>query len=70
MKCPKCDSDKINVQLVTETKKGGLLSLIVRLLLLWYSFIIWLISLVLPFGKKSKTNKYAICQSCGYSWRL
>ena len=74
MKCIKCGSENVNVQLVNETKKrgffGAILNLIIKIILLCVSFILWLISLILPIRRKKKTNKYAVCQNCGYSWKI
>lgn len=74
MKCIKCGSENVNVQLVNETKKrgffGALLNLVIKIILLCVSFILWLISLILPIKRKTKTNKYAVCQNCGYSWKI
>jgi len=80
MVCPKCKSEHINVQVVTEVnekrKKGLGYWLFVGW---WWEPFAWLF-LTLPklliaiFSKKtktvSKTHKEAICQSCGYSWKI
>ena len=72
IKCKKCGSTNVNVQLVNETKKRGLLgtllNLIIKIILLCISLVLWLISLLIPIRKK--TNKYAVCQNCGYSWKI
>lgn len=74
MRCIKCGSDNVTVQLINETKRRGclmaIINLIVKLILLCVSFLLWLISLILPIKRKTKTNKYAICQNCGYSWKI
>ena len=80
MKCPKCGSENVNIQMVTDVKekakKGWLYWLFIGW---WWEPIAWLF-LTLPklliaiFGKKtktvSKTHKEAVCQSCGHSWRV
>lgn len=72
--CPKCHSNNVTFQLIQEHKKRGLLAVLVtfciKLILLFINIIIWLVSLLIPKGKKSKTSKYAICQNCGYSWKI
>lgn len=80
MKCPKCKSENVTVQMVSETKlkekKHGIF---------WWIFIGWWwlpvkwIFLTLPAlivkifaPKKYKTEtihkSMAVCQDCGYSW--
>lgn len=76
MVCPKCGSNSVNVQVVAEAKKRGILmsALIV---------IFWLIVAVLTYGigliglviwflikKGSKTKAYAVCQHCGHKWKV
>lgn len=68
MICPKCGSDNVQIQLQTR-RKGSIFSFLVRLILLLISWLIWLISLLIP-GHKTKTNKLAVCQNCGNSWRV
>lgn len=78
MTCKKCNSNNVNIQRVSVTKrKGGGIAY-------WLLFG-WLIDLVLWFvltiprliiaifrPKKTKTKAYseAVCQDCGYSWRV
>ena len=60
MRCIKCGSDNVTVQLINETKRRGclmaIINLIVKLILLCVSFLLWLISLILPIKRKTKTN--------------
>ncbi len=66
--CKKCGSNNINVQMVAEQKKRGILM-----------SILWIIAAICTFGiilliplltkKGSKTKKYVVCQNCGYSWK-
>jgi transcription elongation factor Elf1 len=80
MVCPKCGSENVTVQMVTEIKekrKKGLLYWI--FIGWWWEIFAWLF-LTLPkllvaiFSKKtkvvSKTTKQAVCQSCGHSWEV
>lgn len=80
MTCPKCGSENVSVQMVTEVKekrkKGVLYWLLVGW---WWEPLAWLF-LTLPkliialFGRKkkvvSKTRKMAVCQSCGHTWEI
>ena len=72
--CPKCGSNNVTFQLVSVQKRRGCLSMIfvffIKLLLFLISFVIWLISLLIPKIKKTKTKKYAVCQNCGNSWEF
>lgn len=74
MRCIKCGSENITVQLINEQKKRGcliaIISFTIKLIILCISFILWLISLLIPVKKKIKTSKYAVCQNCGYSWKI
>ena len=80
MVCPKCGSENVTVQMVTEVrekrKKGLLYWLLVGW---WWEFFAW-IFLTLPkllvaiFSKKTKTvsttTKQAVCQDCGHNWKV
>ena len=74
IRCPKCGSNNVTIQLIQEQKRRGCLTAIIvfciKLVLLLINLMIWLISLLLPKSKKTKTNKYAICQNCGNSWKI
>lgn len=74
MRCIKCGSENVSVQLINEQKKRSciitIITFIIKLIILCISFILWLISLLIPIKRKSKTNKYAVCQNCGYSWKI
>lgn len=80
MKCPKCESENINTQIVNEielkNKHYGIL---------WWLFVSWWwipikwLFLTLPalFAKifipkkqkaVNKTKTMYVCQNCGYSW--
>ncbi len=66
--CKKCGSNNINVQMLAEQKKRGLLMSV-----LWIIAAIFTCGLILLIPilikKGSKTRKYVVCQSCGYSWK-
>lgn len=67
--CPKCHSENITYQTVTEQKKTGCLMVLVYIFLA-ISCIGWLILIPLLAGKKDRTVTYAVCQSCGNRWRI
>lgn len=72
--CPKCGSNNVTIQLIQEQKKRGCLTsimiLLVKIVLFFINLIIWVISLLIPKGHKTKTNKYAVCQNCGHTWKI
>ena len=82
MKCPKCGSENVNVQVVTTTKLKDKH----RGLIYWFCFG-WLIDLMLwffltiprlfvaMFGHKKqkivqKQHSMAVCQDCGHNWKV
>ena len=78
MQCPKCGSQNVYVQAITETKQKAKKGLVYWLCIgWWWEPLAWLF-LTLPklliaiFGnhKKtvSKTTTQAICQNCGNRW--
>ena len=80
MKCPKCRSENIAIQAVTEVKekrkKGWLYWLFIGW---WWEIIAWILFgvwklLVVLFGKKTKvvsiTHSVAVCQNCGNRWNV
>lgn len=80
MTCPRCKSHNVNIQAVTivteKRKKGFWYWLIIGW---WWEIIAW-VFFTLPklifalFSKKtkvvSKTHSEAVCQNCGYRWRV
>lgn len=78
MKCKKCGSENVNVQVVAETKKQHHSILYWLCIGWWLKPLLWLF-LTLPmiivklFGKdKTKTveKSFAVCQDCGYRWQV
>lgn len=69
MFCPKCHGNNVIVQAVAEQKKRGcLMSLLwIVLAICTIGAIIWVPLLI---RKGSKTRTYAVCQSCGFRWRV
>lgn len=70
MVCPKCGSNNVNVQTVAEQKGRGCLGVLMWVLLAFCTFGIILLVLPALTRKKSKTKTYAICQNCGYNWKI
>ena len=82
MKCPKCESENVNVQMVTETKlKTKHHSILYWIFIGWWLEIILWFFLTIPrllaamFGHKkqklvTKHKSMAVCQNCGYNWKV
>lgn len=82
MKCPKCKSENVNVQMVTETKlKNKHHSFIYWITIGWIiELAVWffltipklLAVLFLPKKKKivNKHKSMAVCQNCGHHWEV
>ena len=80
MKCPKCKSQNVNIQAVTITKEKRKKGFWYWLLIGWWWEIIAWVFFTLPklifalFSKKtkvvSKTHSEAVCQNCGYRWKV
>ena len=78
--CPKCGSNNVNVQVVSEsqlvTKHHGIIWWL--LIGWWWIFIKWLVFTIpallaaIFIGKRKKmktvTKKVNVCQNCGHSW--
>lgn len=82
MKCPKCGSENVSVQVVTETelkeKKHGVIWWVC--VGWWWIPIKWLVftlpALIVAIFKpkkyktKTHTKKMAVCNNCGKSWNV
>lgn len=81
MQCPRCQSTNVNVQLLTKTSiKAKKKTILYWLTIGWLvEPLLWLF-LTLPklifevfkpqrLKIKTTTEKLAICQNCGHSWR-
>ncbi|MBO5090136.1 MAG: hypothetical protein J6C27_04420 [Clostridia bacterium] len=56
MNCPRCHSDNVNFQVVSEKQKTGC-----------FMFLLFgIFNLLRP----NKTQSYAVCQNCGKSWKV
>ena len=82
MQCPKCKSNKITVQFVSESKlKTKHRGIIYWFLFGWvWEFLLWIL-LTLPmliitifkpkkYKMVTKHKKVAVCNDCGYSWNV
>ena len=80
MNCPKCNSENVKVQIVTDTQlKTKHHSFLYWVFIGWWlELILWffltiprlLIALFMPKSKKivQKHKSMAVCQECGYNW--
>jgi predicted nucleic-acid-binding Zn-ribbon protein len=73
MICPKCGSTNVITQAVTNvrTKHRGCLGWMLWILLAIVTVgLILIIPLITNTKVKSKTRTEAVCQNCGYRWRV
>lgn len=80
MTCPKCGSDNVMIQLVPAKKKRNIIYrmilFIVKAILFFVTLLWWFITMVLSLifpalrPKKDVLRKYAVCQNCGYVWKI
>lgn len=71
--CPKCGSENVTVQAVTETKTKhrGCLGWACWIFLAIVTIgLIIIIPLITNSKSKSKTHTEAICQNCGHRWKI
>lgn len=80
MVCPKCGSNNVNVQMVTETRLKNKHHGIIWWLIIgwWWVFIKWLIFTIPALIVKifvhrrqkvvTKHKKMCVCQNCGHTW--
>lgn len=73
MICPKCKSENVTVQAVTDvkTKHRGCLGWFMWILLAVCTLgLILIIPLITNSKTKSRTHTEAVCQDCGNRWRV
>ena len=76
--CKKCNSSNVTVQAVTEIKKKRKGVLYWLFIGWWLEMIMWvfltlpwlIIKIFKPKEYKNKITSMAVCQDCGYSWRV
>lgn len=69
--CPKCGSSNISFQIMPKTIKGsfGGCSCLVIIFLLMIPVVGWIFLLLGSSKYKVKNVTYALCSSCGHTWR-
>lgn len=73
MICPKCGSNFVNVQAVTnvKTKHRGCIGWTMWIILACLTLgLILIIPAITNTKTKTKTHTEAICQNCGCRWRI
>ena len=70
MTCKKCGGSNVNVQAVNEVKHRGCLMSLVHIFLIICTLGLWIIVPALRGGTRSKTKSFAVCQDCGYRWKI
>lgn len=68
MTCKRCGSPNVKFSFVAEQKRTSTLEILFWLVLAFFTYgLVLLIPLLAKSG--SKTEKYAVCQDCGHSWK-
>lgn len=67
--CPHCKGTNIQYQTVTESRKTGLLTVLLYIILAC-TVLGLLIVIPLMLRKKTVTVTYAVCQDCGKRWKI
>ncbi len=77
MRCPRCKSENVTVTTeqvsgTSKTRRTGCLWGLIRLILIVFTFGLWLlIGKMLETSKmKYKNQTVGICQGCGYKWKV
>ncbi len=73
MNCPKCGSDKVNVQMVdtkVKTNNVGIFGRLIRLTLILCTCGLWLLVPKRKSNSKIKNRSVAVCQNCGHHWNI
>lgn len=73
MNCPKCNNANININIVNDkikTNNTSILRSLGRAFLILCTCGLWCLVPKRKTNSKIKSSKMAICQSCGYSWKL
>lgn len=76
--CPRCKSERINVQAVNHIKSKGKGCIYWLFIGWWLEMIMWIfftlpwlvIKIIKPKNYSQKMSKQAVCQNCGHSWRV
>lgn len=73
IRCPQCGAANVQISVVQDsfsTKGSGCLWTIGRWLLIICTCGLWLLIGKHKSKSKMKSRKEAVCQSCGYSWKI
>lgn len=73
MNCPNCNSERVNVQIVTDkvkTHNTGILHALGRFMLILCTCGLWLLVPKRKSNSKMINSKLAVCQECGHSWKV
>ncbi len=73
LRCKKCGGTNVVVQIVekVQTKRRGCIAWMLWILLAICTLgLILIIPLITNSKTRSKTVKMAVCQDCGYSWKI
>lgn len=69
MTCPKCKSENVQVQTISESRKSGCLTILLYIILA--CTILGLFILIpLLLRRKTETVTYGVCQNCGHRWKI
>lgn len=69
MICPKCGSDKINVQVISQPRRRGCFKIFLYILLACTIIGIPIMILIAVLrGRKTTNRTIKVCQNCGYHW--
>lgn len=69
MMCPKCKNDNTQYQTVSESRNASCLTICLYILLACTLLGLFIV-IPLVLRKKTKTVTYAVCQNCGYRWKV
>lgn len=78
MNCKKCNSENVSIQKVSVTgkKRRGLMYWLLFgwlwdiILFLFAWILLLIIKILFPKKAKTKIHTMAVCQACGYSWKV
>lgn len=73
MRCPKCGSQNVAAQVVTDvkTKRRGCIGWCLWILLAVLTLgLILIIPLITNSKVKTKNHTEAVCQNCGHRWKV
>ena len=78
MICKRCGGQNITIQMTAKIRKKRTNFFYWIFIKIWIELIMWffftlpwlIIKIFKPAKYKSKTEKYAVCQNCGHSWKV